>query len=218
VAQCSLAFSSSKGNGLLHEFPGIALPESFHCAVCKRQAEFLAGRLCAREALRSCAPEHLDTPIAVGNHGQPLWPSGIVGSITHSRGFASAALARTRDARGVGVDVEQVMTDDRAASLLERIAAREEICALVDASGWTIGMALTFVFSAKESVFKCLYPEVRRYFDFRDVSVISVDLAVGCFAVRLLETLAPALSAGLLLEGCFERGEHRVCTALVLRR
>ena len=51
------------------------------------------------------------------------------------------------------------------------------------------------VFSAKETLFKCLYAEVGRYFDFRDALVDALDAASGRFNVRLLVPLTPRLGS-----------------------
>src|SRR5690606_3948746 len=56
----------------------------------KRQSEFLAGRLCAREAL-ACLTQQRSIP-AVGEDGAPQWPAGVVGSITHGAGLALAVV------------------------------------------------------------------------------------------------------------------------------
>ena len=60
----------------------------------KRQTEFLAGRWCARQALRVCVPESGDIEIAIGHNREPLWPAMVVGAITHADGFASADALR----------------------------------------------------------------------------------------------------------------------------
>jgi enterobactin synthetase component D len=216
VAQHSVVFDHEEGTDLAQEFPGIELPPSLARAVRKRQVEFCAGRYCAREALRAGAPEHADVRIESGPQGEPVWPPGIVGAITHAHGFASAAIARARDARGLGLDEERVMDEEVAGSVLDQIAAEDEISALVTATSWSRAAVLTVVFSAKETVFKCLYPEVQRYFDFREASVVALDPAAGRFSARLLVPLTPRLIAGTILEGRFERKTQSVCTAMVL--
>jgi enterobactin synthetase component D len=216
VAQCSVEFDPQDSTDLAEQFPGIPLPVSMVRAVRKRQTEFLAGRYCVREALRACAPEHAEAIVGTGPDREPLWPPGIVGAITHTHHFASAAVARARDVRGIGLDAERLMTDHLAARVLSQIAATDEISALVSLSQWSTSEVLTVVFSAKETLFKCLYREVRRYFDFRDASVIAVDKELGRFSVRLLVTLTPALPAGSTFDGRFERDEGSVCTAMVL--
>ena len=75
-------------------------------AVEKRRREFSAGRTCARQALRElgCA----DAPIVHNQNGAPLWPTGIVGSITHSNTYAAAVAAKSLRACGLGIDMETV--------------------------------------------------------------------------------------------------------------
>ncbi|WP_405845207.1 4'-phosphopantetheinyl transferase [Streptomyces platensis] len=59
-------------------------------AVDKRRREFTTARSCAREALRRLG--HPTVPIPRGRSGAPLWPAGVVGSITHCQGYRSAAV------------------------------------------------------------------------------------------------------------------------------
>ena len=73
-------------------------------AVEKRRREFITGRACAREALgRLGLPP---APIGSGAHGEPLWPAGVVGSITHCEGYRACAVARASDLGALGIDAE----------------------------------------------------------------------------------------------------------------
>ena len=64
-------------------------------AVASRQREFAGGRTCARRALLRLG--HAAQPIPVGACRAPVWPHGVVGSITHCSSFAAAAVARAAD-------------------------------------------------------------------------------------------------------------------------
>lgn len=216
VAQHSIVFDPTGAVDLAQLFPGIALPEPIARSVRKRQMEYCAGRYCAREALRTAGCKEADATILSGAKGEPCWPPGMVGAITHSRGFASAAVAHASDARALGLDAEPVLTDDVADLILTQIASREEVAALVRATQWSTASVLTVVFSAKETVYKCFFPEVRRYFDFRDAVVVALDTQENSFEVRLLVTLTPRLPEGTLLAGRFTRRDDRVCTAMVI--
>lgn len=70
---------------------GIEAPPSIQRSVAKRQAEFLAGRLCARAALQQL--QRLDWVPPIGDDRAPIWPEHICGSITHSSGRAAAIVA-----------------------------------------------------------------------------------------------------------------------------
>ena len=216
VAQYTLTFDPADEAPLATQFPGIALPASLAHAARKRQADFLAGRFCALAAMKISTPERADVPVAVGANREPVWPDRVVGSITHTAGIASAAVARSVDARSIGLDVERIMTDDDASKVRDHIAEHEEVAAIVDATGWCVGTAITAVFSAKETIFKALYPEVRRYFDFRDAHVDALDLRDGTFRARLLKDLTPLLPQGHVISGRFSLDAKLVWTAVVL--
>jgi enterobactin synthetase component D len=220
VAQHTVTFDLDDPVEVGAQFPGAELPNALAAAVRKRQVEFLAGRFCAREALRVCSPEQVDVPIGIGPGREPLWPDGIVGSITHTHGYASVAVARTSLARAIGLDVERVMSAEQAVSLLEQIAAPDEVQSIASATGWSTATALTASFSAKESIFKALYGEVRRYFDFHDVWLDAFDPRESAFRARLASTLTPSLPAGRVLTGRFHLDStvtpSFVCTGIVL--
>ncbi|WP_369826497.1 4'-phosphopantetheinyl transferase superfamily protein [Chromobacterium sp. ATCC 53434] len=59
------------------------------------------------------------------------------------------------------------------------------------------------VFSAKESVFKCLYPQVGKYFDFLDVEIVALDARNRAFRFRVLADLSDRVAAGFEADGCY---------------
>ena len=77
------------------------LPQALRHAIQKRQREFLAGRWCAEQALQRLAAG--STHVAMAEDRAPIWPNGVVGSITHSGNFAAAAVAWAADIAGLGV-------------------------------------------------------------------------------------------------------------------
>jgi len=163
---------------------GIELSAALERATAKRRGEFLAGRFCARAAIEAlaCAPAE---PLERDPDGCPVWPPGLVGSISHTSGFATAAVASSREARGLGVDVEPVMSSEAAAEVAGLVARDDETRRVAQAAGMDAMEALTLVFSAKESLFKALYPPTRRHFDYLDCEIVRLDLLARRFAVRL---------------------------------
>jgi enterobactin synthetase component D len=216
VAQHTLTFELDQSIDLEQTFPGIALPASLAGAVRKRKVEFLAGRFCARAALRACAPECAEAPISIGVNREPLWPSGVVGAITHTSGFVSVAVSRAVHTRGIGLDAERLMDEEQAVSLLEQIADRLEVSRIVASTGWNAATAVTAVFSAKETIFKTLYAQVNRYFDFRETWLDSFNLGEGSFRAHLVQGLTPNLPAGHALSGRFWLDSGLICTGMVL--
>ena len=132
-----------------------------------RAQQFAAGRLCARRGLR--ALEMPDDPLVVGVGGQPSWPDGICGSISHTVGLAVAVVARTGalGVRRIGVDAERVGRVREA--LYRRVFTDSEIAVLATTS--RPGRLASTVFSAKEALYKAQYPLTSAWVGFRDVSV-----------------------------------------------
>ncbi|MBT77545.1 MAG: 4'-phosphopantetheinyl transferase [Chromatiales bacterium] len=141
----------------------------------KRRHEFIHGRTCARAALSM-----LDLPdqaIPVGTRREPVWPDGIVGSISHCGSLAAAAVARRQDLGALGIDLESDHPLDQA--LLTMICRAEEIERLQASSQPLLNAKL--IFSAKESIYKCIWPTLRHFVDFQDVG-IRMDTVAGTFA------------------------------------
>ena len=212
VAQHSVTFDPNDDADLARAFPGILPSASLARAVPKRRVEYCAGRFCARAALLVLLARI--APRVLAAHGEPLWPAGFVGSITHTREFASAAVASTQHARALGVDAERIT--HLSADVLDYIAVPAEIPAAALASGMNPEIVASIVFSAKEALFKCLYPEVGRYFDFRDALIDSLDEAGASFSAQLLVELTPQLTRGMRFGGRFTLGEGKVYTGIVL--
>jgi enterobactin synthetase component D len=164
-----------------HSRLGIPLPLRIAQAVEKRRADYIAGRFCAARALAALGlPD--STAVGRGEDGAPHWPEGIVGSITHTAGFAWAAAAHTTDAWSMGVDSERIMsaetrreveTEVMGAADARRYEA-EDVCAALGREVY-----VTLVFSAKESLLKCLYPVCGTLFAPGDIVVSRVDLNGG---------------------------------------
>ena len=148
-------------------------------AVAKRRREFVTGRACAHRALERLGL--VPTPIACGAHGEPLWPAGVVGSITHCERYRACAVARAQDVRSLGIDAEPhapIATD-----VLEAIASAQERRALAAHGSGVCWDRL--LFSAKEAVFKAWYPLTRRGLAFDDVDV-RIDRRGGTFRADVL--------------------------------
>jgi len=104
----------------------------------------------------------------------PIWPDGVVGSITHTGDFAAAAVAWAADIAALGIDSERII-DLAAARDIADICMVGEATLFNAAHGRSFCEFCTFVFSAKESVFKCLFPLTRKFLEFPDVRITSID-------------------------------------------
>ncbi len=132
-----------------------------------RQRLFRAGRACARRALAELGATA--GPLPRLPDGQPAWPDGVAGSISHSGACCVAVVAWARVCGGLGLDVERVarMNDAVAA----RITTPDERAWLAQWPAAARRRGATLVFSAKEAAYKCLFPKLRRHLGFGDVSI-----------------------------------------------
>ena len=194
----------------------IPVPEQFTRAVPKRKAEFLAGRICAGEALSAVGCRH---PVGVPAPGSraPVWPRGYIGSITHTRGFASAVVARCEQAQGLGLDSECVMgveTCDRIQSLILSESERQRLARPEPDDPDRETMA-TLLFSVKESTYKCLHPIVEVPLRFQSVELETLDCQGGLIRMRFVEDVA-GFHAGDLISGRWAIDTPFVHTGVVL--
>jgi len=186
------------GDDFLHS--AIEPPASIQRSVPKRQAEFLAGRICARAALhrldgQPCVP-------AIGEDRAPVWPAHISGSITHSTGRAAAIVARKDHWQGLGMDLENLLDPERAERLASEILTPPELLRMATTRRDDRALLVSLTFSVKESLFKALYPIVgqRFYFEHAEVLEWTHD---GQVRLRLLTDLSTEWRHGSELQAQF---------------
>ena len=132
----------------------------------KRRESFTAGRTCARQALRALGMPQVS--ILRGREREPVWPDGIVGSITHCDGYCAAALAYSRDFISLGIDAEP--NEPLPGDVLQSIALKAEIDWLQRAPKSSLCWD-KLLFSIKESIYKTWYPVARCWLGFEQVLV-----------------------------------------------
>ena len=187
-----------------------SLPSQLLHASLKRRTEYLAGRRCALVALQAAGCEPAITP-EMGEDRLPLWPTDWLGSITHSNGVAIAAVSRRCLTRLLGIDVESLID----AASVEGIAALVTLdgeMALLARCGHSASQALSLLFSGKESLYKALYPDVRRFMDFSAARAIASTS--GAISFVLTEDWHPAWPAGSAFSVSYALRHERVYTAL----
>ncbi len=194
-------------------------PEERHTlgrAVEKRRREFVTGRACARRALAELGVSA--TAIPNGERGEPRWPPGIVGSITHCQGYRACAVARIGPVLAVGIDAE--VNAALPAGVLDEVAfgpERELVTdeAPVDIDGGRVHLD-RLLFSAKEAVYKAWFPLARRWLGFEDAQV-SIDPEQRTFDARLLVP-GPEIAGRRLtqLEGRWWLEDGVIATAVVI--
>jgi enterobactin synthetase component D len=192
----------------------VALPAEVARSVPKRRIEFAAGRHCAARALARLGLAGEPAALPIGPGGAPAWPDGVVGSITHVCGFAAAAVARGDRAVGLGLDTEVLVAEGTAREIASMVATPAEL-ERVRLAGLDGATALTLAFSAKESLFKCVYRLVGRVFDFLDAAVVDASLPDGSLVLALRVNLG-LFPAGTRLAARFAIADGLVHTGVTL--
>ena len=137
-------------------------------AIDKRRYEFSAGRLCARKALQQIGIDNCI--IKQGENGGPIWPDQIMGTISHSKKWAAAAISTTKDIKAIGFDIETInrISDD----ILKRIITDPEKEHLKNKDKQKAQEYAALIFSAKEAIYKSLSSKYNGNLRFKDVSIL----------------------------------------------
>ena len=179
---CAEAFTDLPGAGLFPQEEALLAG-----AAAARRREFATARSCARTALAELGVT--PAPVLRGERGEPRWPPGFVGSITHCAGYRAAAVARAMDVLAIGVDAEPgEPLPDGVLDIISVPGERERLRRLAAAAPGTCWDRL--LFSAKESVYKAWFPLTGRWLGFEDADV-NIDPG-GTFGARLLTATAQA--------------------------
>ncbi|WP_205886072.1 4'-phosphopantetheinyl transferase family protein [Pseudomonas laurylsulfativorans] len=192
----------------------IEVPASIQRSVTKRQAEFLAGRVCARAALQRL--EGLSFIPAIGEDRAPVWPAHITGSITHSTGRAAAIVANKSHWRGLGMDLENLLNADRAERLAGEILNPPELQRMAASPRDQLALLVTLTFSVKESLFKALYPIVEKRFYFEHAEVLEWRES-GEVRLRLLTDLSSEWRNGTELDAQFGVKDGQLLSLVSIR-
>jgi 4'-phosphopantetheinyl transferase EntD len=175
----------------------------------QRRLEFTAGRACAHQVLMQLGWQRL--PILCGPHREPLWPAGLVGSITHCPGYCAAAIATNELYSSLGIDAE--LNAPLPAEVLPIVLSAEEQQVLVLPS---IGIYWDrLLFSIKESVYKLRYPMEYTWLDFEDCHVEVLEDLIS-FQVRIHTHDAISALWRSELRGRFAFDEGHVVTAMTI--
>jgi len=172
-----------------------------------RIEQYTAGRVCSRIALGrlGVAPT---TPILRGEDRAPIWPTGVVGSISHTDRWCAAAVARTEQVRSIGIDLEPATPLKE--SLWRRVCTPKERDWLHELS--SPGLTGKILFSAKEAVYKCQYPITSKFLGFH---AVEVELGDGSFRA-VFQQEAGEFQPGDVISGRYLVEEGLVATACEL--
>ena len=184
-------------------------------AVERRRAEFTTARSCARQALAQLGVP--PAPVLIGPAREPVWPAGVVGSLTHCDGYRAAAVARRAEVASLGIDAEPHLA--LPDGVLDRVTLPAERRAL---GGLPAGVRWDrLLFSAKESVYKAWYPLAQCWLGFEDARLdfhAGTDPTRGTFTAELLVPGMPPVAGRpvRVLSGRYAVGGGLLATAIAL--
>ena len=133
----------------------------------KRLADFSTGRYCAMKALEQIGIQNVIIPI--GKDREPIWPEGIVGSISHCESLTGAIVSRKADHISLGLDMEEI--GRVTADLWPYVFTDKEIEYLNTLPIDQQELICTSIFSLKEAFYKFQFPITNLFLDFLDVEV-----------------------------------------------
>ena len=188
-----------------------AIAESFGSQ--KRRDEFILGRLCAHRALSRFGLESV--PILRNSETrEPCWPISVCGSITHSAGYAAVAVGLKKEINGIGIDLES-FSRSLDIKISRHVCVDSELEWLESLSTKQARRALRIIFSAKESIFKCLYPKTKTYFGFKD-AVVSVNDDENKFSFKILKSFPSKIQKDFPQHGRYSEMDKMLLTSVYI--
>ena len=185
-----------------------------HRAVPKRRDEFRTVRALARRGLEDLGLPR--PPMVPGQMGEPHWPHGVIGSITHCQGYRAVALGRKGAVYGVGIDGEPNRSLPQG--VLAHIASpmEREVAGRLAAMHPSIA-GDTLLFSAKEALYKAWFPMEGTFLTFDDAQVFLHD--DGLFTAQIHPSVprhGRRLTVPARLMGRWELSGTILCTAVLV--
>ena len=188
-----------------------AIAESFGSQ--KRCSEFTLGRIYAHKLLSRFGLE--SEPILRNPETrEPCWPESIWGSITHSAGFAAVAVGLKKEIKGVGIDLES-LSRSIDFKISQHVCVYSELEWLESLTTKQANQALRIIFSAKESIFKCIYPGTKTYLSFKDAAV-SVDETKKKFSFTIFKSIPGIVQQGFSYHGQYSEIDKMLLTSVYI--
>lgn len=153
------------------------------------------GRIAAKRCLAQFGERSVS--ILRGDGGEPLFPEGFVGSISHTDDTAAAVVGRSEEFLGLGIDIES-QSRKLNKSIIDRIGTAQEKRWVKESPADRSLM----VFCTKESVYKALFPLHRKRMDFKDVACVWNDEHQAFISTLLTDFGAPWDAGATVLTLC----------------
>lgn len=182
-----------------------------------RQVEFLLGRYLYRKILKE---KYAKNVFELGRESSrmPVALDGFCLSITHDTEYVIVAVSKSL--KSVGIDLEKI---GRIKPQMEStiLSENDNISALIEMSSLSHEAVMALIFSAKESLYKLIFPCIRSYFGFSAAYLKSINTEDQSFEIVLNNYLEnpdkeKAFEKGDRFKGKFSILNDRVFTCLEL--
>lgn len=143
----------------------------------KTKLESMKSTKRRREFIRRCYLFHRTyekKPLCSESTGEPVWPDSLKGSVTHKAGHVGIVSTLKPDIVGLGIDLEA--TTKMHKGLYSKICDGDEIELLKNVKSFDLNDCMTAVFSAKEALYKAVYPIGKKFFYFNHAKVTHFDI------------------------------------------
>jgi|GEM_PF-1454534 len=138
----------------------------------KYQAQFVAGRICAKSAIFNLIGKNIW--LGRNKSKAPSFPPSLCGSISHSKNYALAIVAKTSNYQSLGVDIEHIMSFNRANKIKNKILTSAELQNL-PSNKIKLAEHVTLIFSLKESLYKALNQLMIKPLRWQSTQIILLD-------------------------------------------
>lgn len=210
IKYCQIMYDSHFYQDALFNQFAIPFPEFLNKAPVKRRTEYVAARYAAKLLLED---EGCYDNVGSNLSRAPIWPTGFCGSISHSGNFSIASIAPRTTTLTLGIDIEMLGSKSivRAADIFCTPVEQT----LLSSCHIAYETALLIAFSAKESLFKALFPEANNSFGFKSSRIRQLDISACRITLELIQTLTPTQTNGSLFYGYFSLQDNKVITLII---
>ena len=213
AAMMSGEFNNTDFDPAMYAQKAIYYPPSMVRASRKRQAEYFVGRYLADQAMSHFGVNQFK--LLADAKRCPQWPKTLVGSITHTDNYAACITAEKSEESALGIDAQDILDKERAERLQSRIIDSAE-SRLISESSLSAALGLSLCFSAKESIYKGLYPQIQQYFGFNAAKLHTIDSDNNILSFRFDPALHVLHNDRNILDIRYHIYDQRVLTCLML--
>ncbi|EBL5307010.1 4'-phosphopantetheinyl transferase superfamily protein [Salmonella enterica subsp. enterica serovar Newport] len=209
IGVCEIEFQTNNYRDTLFTEHSVQFPEKLFTAVAKRRSEYLCGRISAQTLLNE---KQIYAQVIQSTEGAPIWPKEWLGSISHTEHCAIAVIAPKNKQCILGIDIENFnpeALDEIAGTIVQESEQKHLAKNEID-----YNIALHIAFSAKESFYKALFPQVKKFFGFESAIITDINTHNQTFNIQLSHSLTPALSAGFQRTGYYQLDKYKVVTII----